>query len=53
VLTARFLMGGVVEVLLEWINGDLEASADEVVEHFTALFTAAALASVARDEPSG
>lgn len=53
VLTARFLMGGVVEVLLEWINGDLDASADEVVEHFTALFTAAAYASIARDEPSG
>ncbi len=51
VLTARFLMGGVVEVLLEWINGDLDAPADEVVEHFTTLFTAAAYASVARDEP--
>ena len=53
VLTARFLMGGVVEVLLEWINGDLDASADEVVEHFTALFTAAAFATVARDAPAG
>jgi AcrR family transcriptional regulator len=51
VLTARFLMGGVVEVLLEWINGDLTTSTDEVVEHFTALFTAAAYASVARDDP--
>ena len=46
------MMGGVVEVLLEWINGDLDVPADEVVEHFTALFTAAAHASVARDEPS-
>jgi AcrR family transcriptional regulator len=46
VLTARSLMGGVVEVLLDWINGDLDASADEVVEHFTVLFTAAALAAV-------
>jgi len=53
VLTARFLMGGVVEVLLEWINGDLDAPADEVVEHFTVLFTAAAYASVAGDEPPG
>jgi len=52
VLTARFLMGGVVEVLLEWINGDLDASVDEVVEHFTVLFTAAAYAAVARDEPA-
>jgi AcrR family transcriptional regulator len=53
VLTARFLMGGVVEVLLEWISGDLDAPADEVIEHFTVLFTAAADASVARDEPAG
>jgi AcrR family transcriptional regulator len=53
VLTARFLMGGVVEVLLEWINGDLNASVDEVVEHFTVLFTAAAYAAVARDDPAG
>jgi AcrR family transcriptional regulator len=52
VLTARFLMGGVVEVLLEWINGDLDASVDEVVEHFTVLFTAAAYAAVARDGPA-
>jgi AcrR family transcriptional regulator len=50
VLTARFLMGGVVEILLDWINGDLDASVDEVVEHFTALFTAAAAAAVARDD---
>jgi AcrR family transcriptional regulator len=50
VLTARFLMGGVVEVLLEWINSDLDVSADEVVEHFTVLFTAAAYAAI---EPGG
>ena len=52
VLTARFLMGGVVEVLLEWINGDLDASVDEVVEHFTALFTAAAYAALAPADPA-
>jgi hypothetical protein len=39
-------MGGVVELLLDWINGDLDASVDEVVEHFTVLFTAAAYAAV-------
>jgi len=53
VLTARFLMGGVVEVLLEWINGDLDASADEVVDHFTALFTAAAYAAVTAGAQDG
>lgn len=51
VLTARFLMGGVVELLLDWINGDLDKPVDEVVEHFTALFTAAAHAAVAGDVP--
>jgi len=52
VLVTRFLIGGVVEVLLEWINGDLDASVDEVVEHFTALFTAAAFAAVEREKPA-
>ncbi len=53
VLVARFLLGGVVEILLDWINGDLDASVDEVVEHFTALFTAAASAAMARDDAGG
>jgi AcrR family transcriptional regulator len=47
VLTARALMGGVVEVLADWINGDVNASVDEVVEHFTQLFAAAASAAAA------
>jgi AcrR family transcriptional regulator len=46
VLTARTLIGGVVEVLIDWINGDVDASVDEIVEHFTRLFTAVAAASV-------
>jgi AcrR family transcriptional regulator len=53
VLTARALMGGVVEILADWINGDVDASVDEVVEHFTRLFTAAAYAAVAPEEPGG
>jgi len=52
VITARFLMGGVVELLADWINGDLDVSVDEVVEHFTALFTAAAYAALADSQPS-
>jgi AcrR family transcriptional regulator len=47
VLTTRSLIGGVVEVLVEWINGEVDASVDEVVEHFTRLFSAVAAASVA------
>lgn len=46
VLTARTLIGGVVEVLIDWLNGDVDASVDEIVEHFTRLFTAAAAAAV-------
>src|SRR5262249_32824578 len=51
-LTARSLMGGVVDVLIDWINGDVDASVDEVVEHFTRLFTAVAYASVADQTPA-
>jgi AcrR family transcriptional regulator len=52
VLTARTLIGGVVEVLIDWINGDVDASVDEIVEHFTHLFTAVAIAAVAPDARS-
>jgi AcrR family transcriptional regulator len=51
-LTARSLMGGVVDVLVDWINGDVDASVDEVVEHFTRLFTVVAYASVAEETPA-
>jgi len=47
VLTARFLMGGVVEILHDWIGGDLDMSSEQVVEHFTAFFAAAAYAAIA------
>ncbi len=50
VLTARSLMGGVVEVLVDWIHGEVSATVDELVEHFTRLFTAAAFAAI---EPPG
>lgn len=47
VLTARFLIGGVVEILLDWINGDIDAPPADLLEHFAALFTAAAHAAIA------
>jgi AcrR family transcriptional regulator len=52
VLTARSLMGAVVEVLVDWINGDVDASVEEIVDHFTQLFTAVAYAAVARETPA-
>jgi AcrR family transcriptional regulator len=52
VLTTRSLIGGVVEVLVDWINGEVEASVDEVVEHFTRMFSAVAAASVADEPPT-
>ena len=51
VITTRFLIGGVVELLADWVNGDLDAPVDEIVEHFTALFAAAAYAAVADGPP--
>jgi AcrR family transcriptional regulator len=48
VLVARFLMGGVVEILYDWINGDVTASPERVVEHFTSLFAAASEAAIVR-----
>ncbi len=47
VLTARTLIGGVIEILIDWINGDVDVSVDDIVEHFTRLFTAVAAAAVA------
>ena len=53
VLTTRSLIGGVVEVLVDWINGDLDATADEIVEHFTRLFTAVTYAAVEPEPVAG
>jgi AcrR family transcriptional regulator len=50
-LTARSLMGAFVDLQVDWINGDVDASIEELVEHFTKLFTAVAYAAV-RD-PAG
>jgi AcrR family transcriptional regulator len=51
VLTARSLMGAVVEVIIDWINGDVEASVEELVEHFTRLFTVVAQAAIEPQAP--
>lgn len=45
-LSARSLMAAVVDMQVDWINGDVDASVDEIVEHFTKLFTAVAYAAV-------
>jgi AcrR family transcriptional regulator len=44
VLNARAMTGAAMEVLVDWINGDVEAEIDEIVEQLTQLFTAAAIA---------
>jgi len=49
VLTARSLTGAVIDLLVDWINGDLDASVEEIVEHFTRLFTAVVSAAVAEE----
>jgi AcrR family transcriptional regulator len=45
-LTARALMGAHVQVLADWVHGDVDASVEEIVEHFTMMYTAVAYASV-------
>ena len=47
VLAGRSLMGGVVELLADWVNGELDATVEEIVEHFTQLFVAVANAAAA------
>lgn len=47
VLAGRALMGGVMDLLIDWINGEFDASLDEIVEHFTQLFVAVASAVAA------
>lgn len=46
-LTARALIGAGMELLVDWIHGDVSASPEEIVEHLTKMYTAVALASVA------
>jgi AcrR family transcriptional regulator len=46
VLTARSLMGAVVEMLVDWINDDVDATVEELVDHFTQLFTVVADAAI-------
>lgn len=53
VLVARALMGGTVETLADWVNGDCTATPDELVDQFTVLFAAAARASVERAPEDG
>jgi hypothetical protein len=51
ILVARSLIGAVVEILLDWSNGDVDASVEEIVEHFTTLFTTAAYAAIEPGTP--
>jgi len=46
VLTARLLMGASIEMLVDWINGDVGASTEEIIDHLTTMYTAVAAASV-------
>lgn len=48
-LTARALIGAAMELLVDWIHGDVDASPQEIVEHLTTMYTAVARASVAEE----
>jgi AcrR family transcriptional regulator len=47
-LTGRALMGGVVELLGDWVYGDVDASVPEIVDLFTRMFAAAAARAAER-----
>ncbi len=51
VITSRALMGGVIDILVDWINGDIEVTADEVAEQFARMFTAVGYAAINRTVP--
>jgi len=48
VLTARSLMGASMELLVDWIHGDVDATPEQIIEHLTNLYTAVAEASIAQ-----
>jgi AcrR family transcriptional regulator len=51
VVASRALMGGIIEVLVDWINGDIEISPDEYAEQFARMFTAVGYAAINRTVP--
>jgi AcrR family transcriptional regulator len=50
VLTSRAMIGASMEILVDWINGDVDATREEIVEHLTRMYTAVADASVASED---
>ena len=46
VLVARALVGGSIDILVDWINGEVSHDRETIVEHFTVLYTAAAAAAI-------
>jgi hypothetical protein len=50
VLTARAMIGASMEILVDWINGDVDATREEIVEHLTKMYTAVAEVSVEYEE---
>jgi AcrR family transcriptional regulator len=46
VLTARAMIGASMEILVDWINGDVDATREQIVEHLTKMYTAVAEVSV-------
>jgi AcrR family transcriptional regulator len=53
VLTSRAMMGASMDLLVDWIHGDVETSTQEIVENLTKMFTAVAEASVVQATPVG
>jgi AcrR family transcriptional regulator len=52
-LTSLALVGGLAELLVRWLDGDLAVSRRRLVEHCTELFTASAEVTSSRKGPAG
>lgn len=50
VLTTRAMVGASMELLVDWIHDEVDASVERIVEHLTKMYTAVAEASVVAEE---
>ncbi len=50
VLTTRAMVGASMELLVDWIHGEVDASVERIVDHLTKMYTAVAEASVVAEQ---
>jgi AcrR family transcriptional regulator len=50
VLTTRAMVGASMELLVDWIHGEVDASVERIIDHLTKMYTAVAEASVVAEQ---